>query len=449
MTVLAMGDIDNPVVKHRIMNPYVHTNVLHRVQLPGLLIQQYVVKEYVFSFTVAFLFFLAIFFVNQILVLARDQLAEMVSLFDTFRLILYAMPAIIALSVPYASFIGVILAVGKLSEGREILAARANGVGLGVLLTPILITALLLSGISFITNDYFLPLSTANYSRLYQELLYSNSRLIIDPYAIRKYENSILVTGAVNDQSIDGIVILDTTDNGTERTISASRAELLRNDQRRGIITLTLNNVEMISKSDGIIQESSAESMDYNILLENIVFNINNPSAREMSARDVYGLIKQQELSSQNQLAIERFQYHLENAQFQADMFAHATDLDRNAQAQILSTYSQLPEDPDTYFHDRILRLYRLEFWKKFSIPLASLTFIFLGFPLGLIALKRGRTFGIFLGFVLGGGYWAILTANEIVGIELIFVPTALIAFIPNIIMTVAGSLLLYSYFRN
>ena len=435
------------------MNPYVHITELERIkeriQLPGLLIQRYIVKEYLLSFFVSFLFFLAIFFVNQILVFARDQLAENVSIFDTLRLIFYALPAIVALSVPYASFIGVILAIGKLSDGREILAARASGVGFSTLLIPVLITALLLSGISFITNDFFLPLGTVNYTRLYQELAYSNSRLIIEEYSIRKYENSILITGAVDNQAIDGLIIIDTTDTGTDRTISAAGAELLRNDEQQGIITLTLEDVEMVTRGDTIIQESFAESMDYNILLENIVLTLNDPSVREMSTRDVYTLIQRQAVDYQNQLDIARLQYHLQNAQFQANNFAYAETLDDSSYSRILADYQQLPEDPDRYLVDRSLRLYRLEFWKKFSIPLASLTFILLGFPLGLVALKSGKTLGIILGLIIAAIYWGLLTINEIVGVELLFVPAALITFTPNIMMILSGFFLFYFYFRN
>ena len=438
------------VVPGSSMSTLVHSYLPKKnIKLPGLLIHYYILKEYLLSFMVAFLFFLALFFVNQILVFARNQLAEMTSIFDTLKLILYVMPAIIALSVPYASLVGVILAVGKFSEGREILALRASGQGFSLLLTPILIAALLLSGISFIVNDYFLPLGTMNYNRLYQELLYSNSRLIIEPYAIRKYENSILITGAVNDHSIEGIIILETTTNGTERTISASRAELLRNDHQQGIITLALDNVEIISRTDSTIQESYAEFMNYNILLENIVPNISNPSVREMSTRDVYTLIQQQAVESTNQYNNVRSQYDVQNARFQANMFAYAENGNNDIRSQILATYSQLPADPDEYFFDRSLRLYRLEFWKKFSIPLASFTFILLGFPLGLMALRTGKTLGIILGLILASVYWSLLTANEAFGMELYTVPAMLIAFSPNIVMLLAGFLLLRFYFRK
>lgn len=435
------------------MHLFVHANPLDQLlpalPRPGLLIQRYLVKEYLLYFLISFLFFFAIFFVNQILVLARNQFAEQVPLFDVLRLMIFALPAIIALAVPYASFIGVILAIGKFSEGREILAARASGIGLSVLLLPVLSASFLLGVVSFTVNDYLLPLSIMNYTRLYQELLYSNPRLVIEPYAIRKYSDSILITGAVEDTVIDGILIFDKTDSGTDRTISADRAELLRNDQQQGIITLALSNVEMISVNDSIIQDSFAESMEYNILLENIVFSIHDPTVREMSVRDVFGLILKQELVFQEQLEQARLQYHLVTADFQTNYFAYAMVQRSDFRSKVLQDYQALPQDPDKFLHDSLLRLYRLEFWKKFSLPLASLTFILLGFPLGLLALRVGRNIGIFSGFLIGGLYWGLLTLNEFAAIEFPFIPAILLTFSPNIMMAAVGSLLLYFYFKN
>lgn len=419
-----------------------------RLRLPGTL-QRYVTREYLFSFLVAFLFFLAIFFVNQILVIARDRLAEQVSVIDTLRLILYAMPAIIALSVPYASFIGIILAVGKLSEGREIQAARASGISFTNLLYPILLSALLLSGLSFITNDYFLPLGTMRYSQLYQELLYSNSRLIIEPYAIRNYENATIVTGDVIDDVIQGIIIIDRAEDGSERTISASRASLIQNDTGRGIITLNLRDVEIISSSERRIHESRADNMDYNILLENIVFNINNPSVREMSARDVYSLVQQRQEQFELRKQDERLEYHERFRNFSATAFSIAETRDPQLKIKFQRAYDRLSNDPDTHMFDRTLRLYRIEFWKKFSIPLASLTFIFIGFPLGLMSLKHGRTLGIILGLILASAYWGMLVAIEALGLRLTSIPPGLITFSPNILMLAAGSAFLYGYLRR
>ncbi len=412
-------------------------------------VQGYVLREYLFSVLVAFLFFIAIFFVNQILVIARDRLAEQVSILDTLMLIFYAMPAIVALSILYSSFIGIILSVGKLSEGREILAARAGGMSLQMLIMPVFAGALFLTCLAFVTNDYFLPLGTMNYSRLYQELLYSNTRLIIEPYSIRRYENSTLITGAVIDNKIQGLIILDTTEDGTERSISAGQAELVRNDRTGGIITLKLDRIEMISMKDNLIHESTADTMDYNIVFENIVFSMTNPSVREMSARDVLQLIRQRREENRVRLENESLAFHIRRMRFLAAYAALVNNYSERRVQELRDLSGLLHSMENKSTVDQTLRLYTIEFWQKLSLPLGSLSFILLGFSIGLSALKYGRTLGIITGLIVASVYWGMLVAINQIGLNLTYIPAVLVCFTPNILLTVVGGFLFRNYLRR
>ena len=60
----------------------------------------YVGREYLLSFTVAFLFFFFLFFLNQILVMAEEIFSKKVAFWDVLRLILYSLPVVIAFSFP-------------------------------------------------------------------------------------------------------------------------------------------------------------------------------------------------------------------------------------------------------------------------------------------------------------------------------------------------------------
>ena len=69
---------------------------------------RYIAGEALFSFLVAFLFFFFIFFVNQLLLLAQDILAKKVPFHQVALLIFYALPSIIAISAPFAAFVGLL-----------------------------------------------------------------------------------------------------------------------------------------------------------------------------------------------------------------------------------------------------------------------------------------------------------------------------------------------------
>ena len=161
-------------------------------------ISVYVGKEFLFSTFVAFLFFFFIFFINQILLLAEEILAKKVPLQDVFLIIIYSLPAIIALSFPFASLLGCLMAVGKLASANEMIAIQASGIPLRRVFLPLIVLGVVFSSASFVVNDYFLPLGTLNFGRLYRKLLYSHPELEMESYTVKNFQDSIIATGKVD-----------------------------------------------------------------------------------------------------------------------------------------------------------------------------------------------------------------------------------------------------------
>jgi lipopolysaccharide export system permease protein len=69
--------------------------------------------------------------------------------------------------------------------------------------------------------------------------------------------------------------------------------------------------------------------------------------------------------------------------------------------------------------NDRTLSLYRLEFYKKFSVPFGAFSFIFLAVALGLMAKNRGQTVGFIFGLIISVIYWALLLGGQTLGMRL------------------------------
>ncbi len=72
---------------------------------------------------------------------------------------------------------------------------------------------------------------------------------------------------------------------------------------------------------------------------------------------------------------------------------------------------------------DHSLQVYRLELYKKYSIPFGALFFVFLAFPLGLGAKRSGRAVGFGLGMLFSVLYWAFLLAGQTLGTRLDWSP--------------------------
>ena len=419
------------------------------------LLTGYVSREYAISFFVSFLFFLAIFFVNQILFLARDRLSQSVSLVDTLRLIVYALPAIIALSFPFGSLLGILMTVGKLSADNEMLAMQASGVSLMRLFVPVLALGIGLSGVSFVMNDYFLPLGTLRYTTLYQELLYANSELALSPNTVQQYENTTIITGPSRDGVFQNSLLLDTAEDGKSRVISAAEIRIVRNARQDGVISLDLRGV-IIHETDPRYPRDftviETDVMVYSILLREITSSVRNPGPREMSSLDVHDLIRNREATLAERWRNDDREIARTMAQVQL-LYMQETPSWLRGQRGISSTLErelQLLQDqlnePRT---DRTLQLYKIEFWKKIAIPAACFTFIVLGFPIGLTARHNGRAVGFGFGVLFSVVYWGMLLGAETLGSRYVDVPPALIIFAPNILMVVLGGLLLSARIRR
>lgn len=398
----------------------------------------YIAREFIVSFLVSFAFFFFIFFINQLLLLAEDILQKDVALLDVARLVVYSLPSIIALSVPFATLVGTLMAVGRLSGDNEIVALRANGFPLLRVFSPILVLAFLLSGFSFVTNDILLPLGTLNFGRLYRELLYQNPALELDPNAVKRYQNDVLITGSIEPGMLDSFAIIDTDGQGNRRVITATAARLLREGDPNAI-SLELADVTVHTAVSGTEHNySTADLLRYNILLEDITVAVRTPGPREMSARDVAAEIAEKEAQLAPRFEEWRSQLQELRAEYATATREGSTSETANARREELARSLERVQTQRPF--DRSLQIYRLEYHKKFSIPFAAVSFVVLAFPLGLFSRRSGRGVGFGIGLLVATLYWAMLIAGQTFGTQRVDVSPWLAMWAPNILFMVVGA---------
>ncbi len=412
---------------------------------------KYITKEYLFSFIVCFFFFFFIFFVNQILLLAEHILSKKIPVRDVLLLLVYFMPAMVSLSFPFASLVGALMTAGRLSSDNEILAFQASGIRFLQIFLPFIVLSIFLSSFSFFINDYFIPRGTINYIKLYRKLIYSNPELELEPYSIKRYQNTVLVTGNVRNRQIDDIIIIDRDSSGNRRFITADRAFFLEDRSNRGLISLNLDNVFTHSNDDKKELDYSyliSEKMIYNILLSDISVSIRNPGPREMSSIDVYRNIRIKEKSLEEKK--QRIQYSNDSNYMNFISYyyklcsentpdSRRTSLTENME-KALTAYTDIKY---TAVKDRPLQIYRLEFQKKFSLPLSCFFLAVFSLPAALFTRRSGRSVGFGLGLILSVFYWCLLFAGHTLGIRSYFNPV-LSMWMPNITISLLG-LFLYT----
>ena len=419
-------------------------------------ISSYVSREFLLSFAVAFLFFFVVFFVNQILVLAEEILTKKVPPRYVALLILYSMPSIIALSFPFGTLLGALMALGRISSQNEVVAAQASGIPLRRIFYPFVVISLGLFGISFVMNDYFLPVGAINFSRLYRELVYSNPELELEPYSVKEFDDNILIPGAVSESTIEDLIIIKR--DGDRKTVFSAGTAVLGGDSDSGVISLEMNSVFSQTPGENAQEEYEffrAASMTYNILLRDITFSVRTLGAREMSSYDVYQRIVDRAATldqrrHEQTVAIGRRRLALaaEYDRTIRAVIAGRTDI-ASARPTLDTPARDLAREVSRTINDRTLQIYRIEFHKKIAIPFACITFVLFAFPVGITSSKSSRMLGFGVGLLVCVVFWALLIGGDSLGTQNLDFPPALAMWFPNIVVFAAAALVAFFRFRR
>ncbi|MDR2404608.1 MAG: LptF/LptG family permease [Spirochaetaceae bacterium] len=409
----------------------------------------YVVSETMFSFLVSFLFFFFIFFVNQLLLMAQDILSKRVPFGEVALLVLYSLPQVIALAAPFASLVGTLMTIGRLSSDNEVLVLLSSGLTYRNIFLPAIAVGIFISLVSFMANDVLLPAGTVRFYRLYRRILVSTPALELESNSVKRFKDTVVITGNVAGNSIDDVLILDKTSDGERRLIMARNAEL-RDAGRQGL-SLDLNGAFIQSSKEIARRDydyASSSFLRYWVPQDDMIQGVSSIGPGQMSSADVLREVRVKELALREKLE-ERYMRTLETS-------LHLEALLRRG--PMGGEWNRLTNTENNYFReleityvtrrDRNVLIYRLEFYKKFSIPFGALSFVFLAVPLGLLAKKSGQTVGFIFGLIIAVLYWALLLGGQTMGLRLGYSPFWSMWF-PNILAISVGLFLCILRFRR
>jgi len=392
--------------------------------LPGRTVSwtlfRYITKDILFSFSVAFLFFFFVFFVNQLLLMAQEILTKKVPLFQVVLLIFYALPSIIAMSAPFASLMGTLMTIGRLSSDNEVLIMLASGLSYRMIFLPALAVGIIISIFSFLTNDVLLPAGTVQFSRLYRRILVSTPALELEANSVKRFKNTVIVTGPVAGSGINNILIMDRTSEGERRIIMARNA-LLTDAGREGL-SIDLKGSFFQTAKEVVRNDydySSSSFLSYWVPQEDLISAVPTVSPREMSSVDVRKEIGVKQISLAERLDERGNRLLIQALNLEGNLRKGPENESWNRRENNFNTFSRELVSAAAIRNDQSLHVYRLEYYKKFSIPFGALSFVLLAVALGLLAKKSGQTVGFIFGVIISVIYWALLLGGQTMGIRL------------------------------
>lgn len=374
--------------------------VFNRSELKRGILIKYLYKELFLYFLICFAFLFVVFFANQILLIGEDMLSKRAPFADVARIMIYSTPAIIAQSAPFATLVGFLMCLGRMSSDNEILIFRASGFSFRSILKPVLIMGMAISLVSFFVNDYLLPLGTIKYNQLYRKITRSNPSVVLESNSVKRIGSSTVVIGDVNDPDVSDIIFFNTKD-GREETIIVSGPSVLTGAKNQGVLL-------QLDMADSIMTTFDLENFNnYEVLSsQNTILNIFDSTITGRSGKNPREM----------------------------------TFYDLRKEIQIMKEEEDDPMRINTWM---------MEYYKKFAIPFGSIFFAFLAFSIAFLFGKHnGLTMGLFIGIIICVLYWAMSISGQLL-VTRVNLNSFLCIWVPNILIALVACFLCINLIRK
>ena len=132
-----------------------------------------VVRSFIGPFIATFFITLFVLILQFFWLWIDDFVGKDISGSLILRLILYLSATLVPLALPLAVLLSSIMTFGSLGETFELVAIKSAGIGLVRFMRPLLIVAVLLSGLSFLFNNYVMPVANLKMRTLQTDLVNS------------------------------------------------------------------------------------------------------------------------------------------------------------------------------------------------------------------------------------------------------------------------------------
>ena len=349
-----------------------------------------------------------------------------------------------ALSVPMAVLVGVLMGVGQLAADHEITAMKASGLSLWALARPLFIAAALIAVSQTAYNHYVYPRSNHTLVNLLQDISRQKPMLEIREQQFTDLNERLTIFVRTKDDLtgiISGVSII-------EKAQPGDPSPRLTVAERGRIVPDHANNRLRIELEDGEIHEvPDPEDPDtyqltrfrqHKMVLEDMEqdFQVSERTARGDREMDLNELRAAAATERGHQgdvkLRVRELAGTVLDGQWRVldptgrDGIADAAGEADRPRVQVLDGFfrstRQLVEragEQDRY-QARLLESYRVkenkyrvEYQKKFAIPVACVVFVLLGVPMAVAGSRSGRGISVSLALAVYLVYYAFLMGGE------------------------------------
>jgi LPS export ABC transporter permease LptG/LPS export ABC transporter permease LptF len=357
--------------------------------LRPMLVDGYVLNSFVFYF---FIFLTALVMMTEVFTffeLLSDMVKNNISMAKMLDYLFNLAPQLIYESTPMAVLVATLICFGILTKHNEVTAFKAGGISVYRLTVPILMATLLISGLIFTFDYYYIPEANRRQEALRSEIKGRPIQTYLRP----------------DRQWVAG-------DDG-------SRIYNYRYFDPRQLIMYKPNVYELDPKTFHVVHQISAERARWEPSLHTWVFQ-NGLSHEVHPNSDDYHYFYGKS-ATYGELDEPPSWFVKEEKQYKEMNFNELAGYIREVGASGLDT----------------IRL-QVEYHRKFAVPLFALIMALLSIPFAFVAGNRGAMTGVGISFGIAIAYWVLNNLFIQVG-DLNQLPPAMAAWSPDALFSLAG----------
>ena len=387
-------------------------------------IDRYVLRELLAPFFLSGTLFTFFLFIDRIYNLTDLVITKGVPLHLVTQLLVFMMPSFLALTLPMALLVAVLIAGGRLAGDLEVVAFQASGVGPVRLFSPVLAVALMVSLASGALTLVLGPPANREFQAQLFKIVQARATAGLKERVFNAEFGDVVIYPeeiSASQVALRGLLVSDERDPKLTRIITAREGRLL-SDEVNQRITLRL--------LDGAVNEADVLPAGPEAVAPAV--------AAKLNADTVGGAA-----------AAGRYRYTA------FGLYDMSLPLDTRLRS---ATRFEKPEKDFTLaqIEERIAALRRdppripleIEWHKRFAFPLAAVVFALVGFPLAVRSHRGGRSIALVGSLVILTLYYLLVTALENAAIRG-RVPPWVAIWTPNFLFGAIGVVLMVMVARD
>ena len=349
------------------------------------ILDRYVWKELGPAFAIGVGVFTFFLFIDRIYQLTNLVITKNVPFHLVFSLLVFMLPPFLTLTLPMALLVAVLLVGGRLAGDLEVTALRAAGVSPLRLFRPFVVAAVLVTG------------------------LVLSLTLLVNPWAIGAFQQQLFKI--LQTRAASGL---------QERTFSAAFGQIVMYVEEMTPSQLALR---------GILVSDEREPQRSRIILAREGRLLSDEAQRRITLRFIDGSINETDVNDPRRFRHTAFSLYDMNLPVDSPLSTATRDDKPERQ---LALGALLATAADLERQGQIFTPYRVEFHKRFALPVAALVFTLVGFPLGIRAHRGGRALALCASFGIVVAYYIVFSSLEGMALSR-RLPTGLAIWLPNI----------------